>query len=233
MLDEIHNERSYPIVAPEGHLLGTALKPGEFTGRGKKRVQGEPTPRSITWGAYVTIENSLRILRNGDAQTISDALGEAHKIRNFYNNILAPNNWRPFVTIDTHAVGASQLQPFGASAREVKDSMGGAGGSKVSGLSGSYVTYAIAHAELAAELGIHARELQSITWEAVRGLFTPDAKRNKAFVASIKALWKDYQTGRVSIDETRKKILEAAGKDGGIRPPTWADQTSGLDLDEE
>jgi len=59
--------------------------------------------------------------------------------------------------------------------------------------------------------------MQSITWEAVRGLFTPDFKTaaNKKLVENI---WKEYKSGKATIDETRQRIVDTAG---GIRNPSW------------
>jgi len=61
--------------------------------------------------------------------------------------------------------------------------------------------------------------MQSITWEAVRGLFKPTFKgqaKNKEFVDSV---WKSYTKGRVKINEARNTINRFAG---GIEDPSWA-----------
>jgi GNAT superfamily N-acetyltransferase len=59
--------------------------------------------------------------------------------------------------------------------------------------------------------------MQSITWEAVRGLFTPEFKTagNKKLVENI---WKEYKSGKATLDETRQRIVDTAG---GIRNPSW------------
>jgi hypothetical protein len=61
--------------------------------------------------------------------------------------------------------------------------------------------------------------MQSITWEAIRGLFKPTFKgqaKNKAFVDDV---WKSYTKGKVKIDEARDTISKFAG---GIEDPSWA-----------
>jgi hypothetical protein len=59
--------------------------------------------------------------------------------------------------------------------------------------------------------------MQSITWEAVRGLF-PDTFKTEANANMIDAIWNRYRSGEIEIDEARRMVNEAAG---GINPPTW------------
>ena len=119
----------------------------------------------MTWKA-------IRIIKDGSRENISSNLGDRHKVRSFYNNILNPMSDRGDVTIDTHAVAAGLLQPLGGSAPEVSHNLGTMGDtSAITGVMGSYGILADAYREAAAEVGILPREMQSITWEAVRGLF--------------------------------------------------------------
>ena len=61
----------------------------------------------FAWNSNVMIKNAIIALEsNGDKAIISGALGDAHKVRSFYNNIVDPNSKNGDVTIDTHAVGA-------------------------------------------------------------------------------------------------------------------------------
>ena len=60
--------------------------------------------------------------------------------------------------------------------------------------------------------------MQSITWEAVRGLFTDTFKSNANNVAEIDAIWQKYKSGEIELDETRRQVNDRAG---GINPPTW------------
>ena len=71
----------------------------------------------------------------------------------------------------------------------------------------------------AAEMrGVLPREMQSITWEAVRGMFTDVQKRDKEFVLQINEIWDNYTKGKIEIDEAREQIFDTAG---GIRDPEW------------
>jgi hypothetical protein len=110
---------------------------------------------------------------------ISEKLGNKHKVRNFYNNIVAPNSPYGDATIDTHAVAAGLLMPLGASATEVDHNFGtGMPGAPTSGITGAYHMYLEAYRRAAKELGIQPRQMQSITWEAIRLLY-PSELRTK------------------------------------------------------
>ena len=95
--------------------------------------------------------------RTATGRRSSDALGAAHKVRSFYNNILDPASDNNDVTIDTHAVGAAWLRALGGSSAPVAQNLGtnpkrapgaakeafeAAPGSAVSGIKGAYPVYA-------------------------------------------------------------------------------------------
>jgi integrase len=73
------------------------------------------------------ISKALSILDDGSIANISQRLGDQHKIRSFYNNIIAPDSPAGDVTIDTHAVAAGHIRPMGGSTEEVLHNFGGAG----------------------------------------------------------------------------------------------------------
>ena len=80
-----------------------------------------------------------------------------------------------------------------------------------------YGLIADSYRDLAKDYGYLPREMQSITWEAVRGLFPPEFKtpKNKALVDS---LWKSVDNGAISQDVALKEIEKLAG---GFTPPSW------------
>ena len=158
-------------------------------------------------------------------------MGNQHKVRNFYNNIVDPHSTAGDVTIDTHAIAAAHLRPFGGSDVEVQHNFGSAPGvakrpkrwvaAKISGESGAqdlYGLYADAYREAADQLGILPRELQSITWEAVKGLYDPKFKTpyNKRALANT---WSRYNKGEIDLDTAHNEIW---GEANGIAEPTWA-----------
>jgi hypothetical protein len=211
--DETYNPRGFRIVSSEGQFLG------------------EPEG-NVAWGSNVEISKAINSVMAADRDTVSGLMGSKHKVRNFFNNILAPNGPHGDVTIDTHAVAAALLRPLSGNSPEVHHNFGSSpakakqpAGWKAmknigdSGSHGSYGIYAEAYRQLAAELGILPRELQSITWEAARGLFTAKQKSSKPFVASVTKVWSEVRAGD-NIDDIRNRILEIAG---GVNDPTWLD----------
>jgi hypothetical protein len=157
---------------------------------------------------------------------VSARLGNEHKVRNFYNNILVPNSDNGHVTIDTHAVAAALLRPLSGSSAEVFHNFGSAGAASNAeqGSSGTYGLYAEAYRRAAEARGVLPREMQSITWEAVRGLFTAGFKSQKKNTDAADAIWENHKKGRLSLENTRQQLLELAG---GIEAPSWFESGAG------
>lgn len=211
--DEAFHDRTHRVVTPEGEF-GDVVKT-------KKGVDA-----GTSWGSLAEITRAVSIYKNPTLHNVSKRLGGQHKVRSFYNNIIDPSNSMD-VTIDTHAVAAALLRPLSSEDIEVKHNFGGTGASssKMSGSKGTYGLYADAYRQLADELGILPRELQSITWEAVRGLFDAGYKKaNKENVDFIGQLWQNYKKGKSSLDDTRRAISEHAK---GIQEPSWVGRPAG------
>ncbi len=218
--DETYNDRSYQMIDPEGNFGETFM-----VGPEKKRYPG-----TSTWGSLLEIAKGLHMIEDGSRESISKWVGNKHKVRNFYNNLLDPESKLGWVTLDTHAVAASHLLPLGGNDFEVATNFGTAvkpserfegwdGAWKPNGdtgAQGSYAIYAEAHNELAAELGILPRELQSMTWEAVRGLFP--AADKAGLKKKVKAIWLDFEAGKISKRDAQLQIMDLAG---GFSNPTW------------
>lgn len=216
--DEAHNERSHRMVTPEGALGDFVLtKAGEKAGTG--------------WGGFGEIAKAISVVIDPSRENITQQMGNQHKVRNFYNNIIAPNANSGDVTIDTHAVAAALLKPLAGGDIPVHHNFGSAPpkakqgdawiptkANNDSGAQGVYGLYADAYRELAAELGILPRELQSITWEAVRGLFTAKFKAAAKNKAAVDSVWYNYHEGILTLEEARNEISELAG---GIELPSW------------
>ena len=197
--DEVYNpEKGHRVVTPEGELA-------DFS----RTIKGEKS--GTAWNGFRDINKAVSIIADPTRENINDQLGEKHKVRSFYNNILDPFSPQGDVTIDTHAVAAALLRPLSGKSVEVLENFKDAGTSKNIGAFGSYGVYAEAYRRLANELGIQPRELQSITWEAVRGLFNPTFKSQEANVKDIDDIWKKYADGTISIEEARSQINDQAG----------------------
>jgi hypothetical protein len=218
LYDDAHRSRAYNVVTPEGQL-------GDF----KRNDDG--TPAKLRWGTNDFIANAIRMIEtNGaEAETLAGAM---HKVRNFYNNLLAPNSPRGDVTIDTHAVAAAQLRALAGHDAEVAHNLATnppegvayAPASAVTGIKGTYGIYADAYRQAAAERGILPRQMQSVTWEAIRGLFSTRFKQSEANKKRIDDLWRAYANGQATIEQTRDAVWRAAG---GINTPDWAVPSAG------
>lgn len=211
--DQAYLPRDHQIVSPEGDFVGTRMN-----GDGK-------TPTKTGWGSLNEIGKAVVIFEDPSLANISNNLGAQHKVRNFYNNIYAPNDPAGHVTIDTHAVAAGLLRPLSGNSREVMHNFGsgvvGEGGPKnssVTGVQGTYGLYAEAYRRAAQERGILPREMQSITWEAVRGLFPDTFKSQAKNVDQVDNIWLKYRKGQLSLDEARNEVIRSAG---GINAPEW------------
>lgn len=211
--DQAKNPREHQIVSPEGDFVGVRMN------------QDGKTPTKTGWGSLNEIGKAIVILEDPRIETISSNLGQQHKVRNFYNNIYAPTDPAGHVTIDTHAVAAGLLRPLSGNSREVLHNFGsgvvGEGGPKnssITGVQGTYGLYAEAYRRAAQERGILPREMQSITWEAVRGLFPDTFKSQAKNVEQIDGIWLKYRQGKISLDEARNEVIRAAG---GIDAPEW------------
>jgi hypothetical protein len=209
--DQAFNPREHQIVSPEGDFMGV-----------RKTQSG--AAYKTGWGSLNEIGKAISILDNPTLENISIMLGQQHKVRNFYNNIYAPGDPAGHVTIDTHAVAAGLLRPLSGNSREVLHNFGsnvagevGPKNSSISGVQGTYGLFAEAYRRAAAERGVLPREMQSITWEAVRGLF-PDTFKTAKNVQVIDDIWVKYRKGKLSLEEARNEVIRTAG---GIQPPEW------------
>ncbi len=201
--DEAYHASGHAIVTPEGGFTEI-----------RTRDTGEVEDRG--WGAFPSIAKALSVLQDGSLENISEQLGGNHKVRNFYNNIFAPGNPN-YTTIDTHAVAAATLRSVAVSAASVKDAFGSAGKSASTGIRGSYPIYYEAYKQAAEARGVLPREMQSITWEAVRGLF-PDSFKHAANIKKVDDLWRQVDAGQSTREEARAGVAQLTG---GVRPPSW------------
>lgn len=204
--DQTHNSRAYRVLTPEGGAADFA-----------KTNSGADATNA--WKSYSTIAKGVSILLDGRAENVYYQIGREHKVRNFYNNLFDPASPLGFTTIDTHAVAAAMLRPLAAADTEVLQAFGGTGSasSAVTGMNGAYPLYLEAYKRAAEARGLLPREMQSITWEAVRGLF--EASKKKGMKEAANSIWERYKAGEIEQEQAQQDIFELAG---GVTPPSWS-----------
>ena len=216
LYDETYNDRFVSVVSPEGLILDEIQEDGTKT-RYKTRAG---------WGSFKEIAKAFQILDNiGDMQSLSSAIGQAHKVRNFYNNIANPNSNQEFATIDTHAIAGSTFMPLGGAEPRTTLGLGGSPQAAKVGLLGAYPLYLEAYIRAANARGILPREMQSITWEQIRTLFT-DSKKTKSNLKFAEDTLKLFANGEITQDEARQRIIR---KIGNFTRPESIRSVSGVD----
>lgn len=140
--------KTYAETYPEGDLFRKAKK-------------------AYAESSYDFMGKAIRIYRNNSLGVIHEEIGDANKVRNFYNNIVDPFSPVPYVTGDTHAIAAAMGMPLAADDAGLLKLFDG-------GISPMYTM--LKEAYIAATEVINQndgtdflpREMQSIIWEAIR-----------------------------------------------------------------
>jgi hypothetical protein len=88
----------------------------------------------------------------------------------------------------------------------------------VLGVNGTYPIYHEAYKRAAKERELLPREMQSITWEAIRGMFSDVFKRNEQMKHEINEIWNLYAAGHIPAEFARALTQQLAG---GINVPEW------------
>jgi hypothetical protein len=204
ILDQAHGNPMTELYAPDGSV------------RGHMKMQ---------WGMPDPMAKALEMLKSdGTPASIHRIIGDGHKIRNFYNNIISPNSPNGHATIDTHAGNADMLVPRGSMDPEVTSIFGGAPTHGATGQQGTYSVHHEAYRRAAEARGILPREMQSITWEGVKSLMGDD-KKTPALKKAVSEVWKRHMAGELTLDEARASIVKASG--GFTRPPWMTGEPNG------
>jgi hypothetical protein len=197
--DQAHNPQSYSAYSSKGKQLGLVTK--------KSGGLAE-----VGWARFDDIEKAVRAIEAKNTADIDRALGNGHKVRNFYNNIADPWNRGNFMTVDTHQVAAGIMQPVSGKSVEVQHAFGAGGieSSSKSGMSGTYGVHVGGGQKVARELGHrHANELQSIIWKATQEMF-PASFKTKANQDIVRGILLEYAAGRISKAQAVQTILDLA-----------------------
>jgi hypothetical protein len=192
--DETNNPREYHRIDPAtGGQVGLS-------------VNKDGSNSKVAWGSLKEGAKAISIMQDGSRENISEQLGGAHKVRNFYNNIIDPSNTKD-VTVDTHAVAAAHMEPLSGKSKEVLNNFGGIE-SNATGVVGSYPLYADAYRQVAKEMNVKPRELQSVVWEWARSTFA--SVKNEEGLQFAKSQWALSKAGKITADQARMNIANEA-----------------------
>ena len=195
----------YQLHTPEGYPFATATT-----------TKGDPA--LLQWQTYPIMARGLSLLEDASPANFSFQLGKGHKVRSFFNNINVPFDVRS-TTVDTHNVAGGHMRPLGGSAPEVAAVMGGVPASARLGIRGGHPMYRDAVTEAAVGRGLRPNQGQSISWEGIKGLFTPAQKSDKKFKAQLNQIFDDYRRGTLTQEQVYDRVEDLAG---GFKPPEWA-----------
>lgn len=191
---ELYMDRIAPKRLPTGAVVGTTGKLASFND-------------------YASLERLVDIYRApaddkaAQLEIISSHLGDYNKVRNFYVNIVDPNDPKA-VTIDTHAMAAGLFSGLSSASYEVEFG------------ASNYAIFADAYRELAEEIGILPRELQSITWEGIRAIFSNSDKATKVIANRVNEFIPQRNRGEITAEEARIKIKN----DVDANKTEWSEQ---------
>ena len=212
-IDTAKNPRSYNVMSPEGLAGGVRMK------------DDGSAPKAITTPDFSTLAKAFSILRDGSALNVGLQLGLSHKVPNFYNNLFDPAN-PLFATIDTHAVAADTMFPWSGTSAGPSEAFAGVGDVAL-GYSGTYPLHFEAYRRAAMAVGISPREMQSITWEGVRVMFTDTMKRDPNFLKGVEDIWAKHESGKLTAAKAREEVYKFA-MEGREMKMTWADPKYGI-----
>jgi len=180
----VHGPEVY-VVSPEGVASGIKTDVGGLV--------------RFAWGSTSEIFKAISIFQNPSIENISEKIGKGNKVRNFYNNIVSPNSEKGQVTVDTHAMAAAFLNVISAEEASAMN-LFRTGGSPI------YAIIKEAYQEIAKEKGLRPREVQSITWEAIR-LLIKDSDKTDTNREEINNIWKQVQNKKLSHEQAISDII--------------------------
>lgn len=196
--DETFNDPRYRYILPNGS-----------TGEVVMTEKGAPKNRG--WGAYARTSKAIRLSRDESPDVESTELGDNLKVRDFNNNIFDPDDPHS-VTIDTHAVAVALSAPLSAKDEIVNQNFGKGARTTESGQKGLYSIIAEAYYRAGKRLELLPREVQSLTWEVIRTVFTAKVKskgRDQIF-----AILQRFADGELTEDTFRDEVVKTAAPEG-------------------
>jgi hypothetical protein len=205
LVDEVEGSDQTPTYSPDGTVRGSQFH---------------------NWGSLGPMIKALQILEgDGSPASIGEAIGNGHKTRNFYNNIINPWSEDGHLTVDTHAVRAAHLKGFGGEEPEVVHNFGSSNkgtpqppSNAPVDVKGTYPIHEEAYRNVAKEKGMRPNQAQSVLWEGIRSLF---GEKPQEHAQAINDIWRQVGDGKMTAEQARQEIINAVG---GFKKPEWMSQ---------
>lgn len=157
----------------------------------------------------------------GDREVISRLLGEGHKIRSFYNDLLDPEDGSEVVS-DVHNAGGAVMMPVVPAHPVVAQMQGNSPGKKgknlaergwtgsasksaTTGVEGLYGLYVEAIRRVARDAGMRPADVQAITWWTKKEMFGKSSAKKQR---EAEAIWGRYQSGELTFEQTQQAIWD-------------------------
>lgn len=203
-LDQARHPQQYREMLPNGKFTGWV-------------TNNDGSRATHVWQSGDNVKKAISVLEDPSIDNISRNMGNAHKVRNFYNNIISPFDYKPHVTGDTWQVAANLMMPYGQKTPQVQYNLSGPGTNANTGIKGTYPLHADAVRAAAAERGHIPREMQSITWEVIRAMFPKEIKASLR--GPVGDIWAEVDKGNIPAERARELILKMRG--GTVDLPPW------------
>lgn len=178
---------------------------------------GDPKNRAIPQ-TDENLAKAVSILRNPTAANVDSRLGNAPKVRSFYNNLREPRDTEfEEVTVDTHHFGLANGHPWGASSPFVQSGSSSISSAPKTAATGAQGTYPlIVEATRRATARVNAKygtdytpnQIQSVVWELHRAKF-PSKSRSQKMQAAISAIRTRRARGEITKTE-ETALVESA-----------------------
>lgn len=197
-------DKYFKVILPDGRI-------------GNYVLNKDGQRRHITSILPQDIQKVVSIWRDGSLANIRANLGQLHKLRNFYNNLVNPLHDALSYTSDVQAASGMVMSPISKKDPLRSKIFGGVSSPKL-GLHGLSPAFSQAGQDAASYFGVPANVVQTSNWMIGRGGYQSLNSMQRARLAEVQ---NDFDAGRITRDQMRESLFKIAVE---TSPPDWIDQ---------